>query len=759
MSHQAIDDLAGERLCEVAYVRHLVAVSIAELDHRPVQVDQTLHRRPAQLGGEHHVEVRRTLVGESSQRTQQHAERTVTPFPIPRVVVTDDISTEDDCAVPGMGDRHPDIGAAQPREGIDRIVHRPDGSLGLGRQVLERLDRDRGQEAGGISEVMGGRGVGHTGPAGNLPKREAGDAPFGQDLRSSDTKRVRQVAVVVGVRCHSTMMVIHLDVVKSDLYGGNLSAPRPVEPIRPERIPMHSAPVAVDPEVHRRRWMTLAVVCLSVFVVVMDGTIVNVALPSLISELGATTRELQWIVDAYLLVFTGLLLAAGSFGDRYGRRRSLTIGLVAFAATSVAAGSVDSPGSLIAGRALMGIGAAFIFPATLAVLTNVFVDTKERAAAIGIWSAMSGMAVAGGPIVGGWLLEHFWWGSVFLINVPLVAIALVGVALFVPESRDRSTPPLDLVGLVLSVAAITAVVFTIIEAPEWGWASTTTAAGACTGVALLAVFVWWELRVEHPMLPVRIFRNLRFSAASVAITSAFFALFGFIFLITQYFQLIRGYTPLEAGLRTIPVAVSIAAASVLSPKLVERIGTTKVVSAGLASMAIGFLWVSTASDVTPYLEIVGQMVFLGAGLGMTTAPATESIMGSLSADKAGVGSAVNDTTRELGGTLGVAVIGSIFNSIYIDSLRGGEVFEQLPEIAKTATEDSVGAAGIVAERMPAPLVPGYLAEVSDAFLAGLGLACIVTAAVAICGSAIVARFLPARASNAGDKARQPSLTD
>ena len=504
-----------------------------------------------------------------------------------------------------------------------------------------------------------------------------------------------------------------------------------------------------------RRWLTLAVLCLAVFVVVMDGTIVNVALPSFAIDLGATTRQLQWIVDAYLLVFTGLLLAAGSFGDRYGRRLTLGLGLGAFALTSVLAGIVDTPVTLIASRALMGVGAALIFPATLAILTNAFPVAKERAAAIGIWSAMSGMAVAGGPIVGGWLLEHFWWGSVFFVNVPLIGLAVVGVVAFVPESKDRSTPGLDRVGLGLSVAAITAVVFTIIEAPEWGWLSGRTAVGAALGVALVVAFVRWELRVPHPMLPVRIFADLRFSAASNAVTSAFFALFGFIFLITQYFQLVRDYGPLEAGLRTIPVAVSIALASVLSPKLVERVGTTRVVAAGLASMAIGFLWVSTASATTPYLEVVGQMVCLGLGLGMTTAPATESIMGSLDADKAGIGSAVNDTTRELGGTLGVAVIGSVFSSVYVGSLRGGSVFEQLPDVARTATEDSVGAARFVAERVPEALRGQYLTEVSDAFLSGLGLACTVTAGVAAAGAVFVLRFLPARATERASRAPTP----
>ncbi len=508
---------------------------------------------------------------------------------------------------------------------------------------------------------------------------------------------------------------------------------------------MHAPPATVAPEIHARRWAILGVLCLSVFVVIMDGTIVNIALPTLVVDLGASTRELQWIVDAYLLVFTGLLLAAGSLGDRYGRRRMLVGGLVVFVATSVLAGSVESAGALIGARGLMGIGAAAIFPATLALLTNVFADPRERAAAIGAWSGVSGLAVAGGPIVGGWLLEHFWWGSVFFVNIPIVAVALVGVYAVVPESRDRHTPRLDWVGAGLSIAAMTAIVLAVIEAPSWGWTDPSTAAVLLLGLGLLAAFVLWELRVPNPMLPVRIFRNLRFTAGSIAITSAFFALFGFIFLITQYFQLIRGYGPLEAGVRTIPVAMAIGVSSVLSPKLVERVGTTRVVSTGLASMAVGFLWVSTASAGTPYLEIVGQMLFLGVGLGMTTAPATESIMGSLSPEKAGIGSAVNDTTRELGGTLGVAVIGSVFNSIYLATLRDGSVFSQLPPAAREATEETVGAAGIVAERI-GPLAPAYLAEVSDAFLAGLGVACLVTAGVAAAGSVFAARFLPARAA-------------
>jgi hypothetical protein len=337
---------------------------------------------------------------------------------------------------------------------------------------------------------------------------------------------------------------------------------------------------------------------------------------------------------------------------------------------------------------------------------------------------------------------------VFYINVP-ITIAVAAVAWrIVPESREHDAPALDRTGVLLSIAAIAALVFTIIEAPEWGWVAPSTLTGFALAGVLLVAFIRWELRVEHPMLPVSIFRNLRFSAASVAITSAFFALFGFIFLITQYFQLVRGYGPLEAGVRTLPVAFSIAAASVLAPRIVERVGTTAVVRTGLLLLATAFVWIAFRVEVdTSYLEIAGQMVFLGVGLGSTTAPATESIMGSLSAEKAGIGSAVNDTTRELGGTLGVAIIGSVFSSVYIGALDGSSdqsVFANLPPEAQELTRESVGAARFIAGELGANAAP-YLAEVNDAFLSGLSVGCLVAAGIAFTGAVFASRFLPARA--------------
>lgn len=515
-----------------------------------------------------------------------------------------------------------------------------------------------------------------------------------------------------------------------------------------------TAPAATSPAGHPRRWAILAVASLAVFITVLDGTIVNVALPSLSVDLGATNRQLQWIVDAYLLVFTGLLLAAGGLGDRFGRKRMLMAGLLVFGATSALAGSVDSASGLIAGRALMGIGAAMIFPATLAIITNAFTDPGERAKAIGVWSAVSGTAVAFGPITGGWLLEHFWWGSVFFVNVPVVIVALFATWRLIPESRESDAPRFDLPGFGLSIASIGTLVFTIIEAPEWGWASGRTLAGFALAAALIGVFVAVERSKEHPLLPVTIFANRRFSAASVSITAAFFALFGFVFLIAQYFQLIRGYTPLESGVRTLPVAFAIAGASIVAPRIVHRFGTTQVVRGGLTLLATAFVWIASRIAVdTAYLEIAGQMVVLGIGLGFTTAPATESIMGSLPPDKAGVGSAVNDTTRELGGTLGVAIIGSVFTSLYVGSLDGaGGTFAQLPPEAQEATRESVGAARTVAARIAEQAGPeaaqAYLGQVSDAFLAGLRVGTLVAAGVALFGAIVASRFLPARAAEA-----------
>jgi EmrB/QacA subfamily drug resistance transporter len=489
----------------------------------------------------------------------------------------------------------------------------------------------------------------------------------------------------------------------------------------------------------------LAFICLSVFVISVDATIVNVALPTLSRDLDADTAQLQWIVDAYTLVMAGLMLSAGSLSDRFGRRGWLSAGLALFAITSAVAAQVNSADGLIAARVAMGVGAAVIFPTTLSLITNIFSDPVKRAKAIGLWAAMVGVGVAAGPISGGWLLEHFSWGSVFMVNVPVAAVAIIGGWLFVPTSRDPAAPPVDLPGLILSSIGITALVYTVIEAPNWGWGSAKTAIGFAVSVAVLAVFALWERRTPHPMLDVTVFFNRRFSGGSLAVTAGFLTLFGFIFVITQYFQFIKGYSAFETGVRLLPVAISIAVASIVGPRVVERIGTTTVVAGGLATFAAGLAWASTADAATPYIQIALQMVLLGGGLGLTTAPATESIMGSLSADKAGVGSAVNDTTRELGGTLGVAIVGSVFASIYSSRLADSAVLATLPAEARTTMERSMAAAQRVIAQLPQGVIPDVRAAVNTAFLDGLQIGSLVSAGIALGAAIIVAWLLPARA--------------
>jgi EmrB/QacA subfamily drug resistance transporter len=496
-----------------------------------------------------------------------------------------------------------------------------------------------------------------------------------------------------------------------------------------------------------RRWTVLAVLCVAVFTINVDGTIVNVALPSLVRALGASTSGLQWVVDAYQLTFCALVLAAGSLSDRFGRKGALMSGLALFGIGAAAGALGGSTGQLIGARAVMGVGAAIVYPNTLSILSNAFTDRTERAKAIGVWGATTGMAVAFGPIVGGWLLEHFWWGSIFLAMVPAAVVAIVLVAWRVPTSRDPSTPRLDRMGLSLSTITIGLLVYTIIEAPGRGWNAPATLLGFAGVVVGLAVFVAWERRVAEPMLDVSLFANLRFSAASGAVTVAFFTLLGFIFLITMYFQFLHGFSPLSTGVRLLPVAFSLGAASAFGPRLAVRFGNKAVVSGGLALMAVGFTWISRSSLHTSYLEMVGQMFVTASGLGLATAPATEAIMGVVPKEKAGTGSAVNDATREFGGTLGVAVIGSVFASLYVRGLQHSRAATVVPPALFARAKESIGAA-VLGARALAPSNPHAAAALTSAaqhaFFDGFQTGCLVAAGVALVGAAFVAVVLPAR---------------
>ena len=504
----------------------------------------------------------------------------------------------------------------------------------------------------------------------------------------------------------------------------------------------------------RSKAVVLTSLLLASFAINLDTTIVNVALPSLVRELHATTTQLQWVVDAYNLVFAALLLTSGSLSDRFGRKGMLLAGLGVFGLASLVGGFTDTPAELIAARAVMGLGAAMIFPATLSLIANVFTERRERAAAIGLWGASAGVAIALGPIVGGWLLEHFSWSSIFYAMAPVAAVSAALVALSVPTSRDLKAPRVDLAGFVLSTAAMAVVVYTIIEAPDYGWASSRSVAGFAGAAVLFALFIGTERRSAAPMLDVRLFRNLRFTAASGSVTVAFFSLFGFIFLMTQYFQFIRSYGPLSTGVRLLPVATSVAVGSVIGTRMAVRVGTKLVVTVGLLAVAAFYAWVaSVISLTTGYGTIAAQMVLYGIGMGFTSAPATESIMGAVSKDKAGVGSAVNDATRLLGGTLGVAVIGSVFSSLYGRRLSA-RLPAHFPAALSHAAHQSIGAALTVSSRLNAAGRPALGNAVhhaaSSAFIHGLIVGCVVAGGVAAAGALVAARFLPAQPPTVAD---------
>jgi EmrB/QacA subfamily drug resistance transporter len=497
----------------------------------------------------------------------------------------------------------------------------------------------------------------------------------------------------------------------------------------------------------KRKPLILISLLLAALAINLDTTIVNVALPTLVRELHASNSQLQWVVDAYNLLFAGSVLAAGSLSDRLGRKGMLLAGLSVFGLASLAGGLTDSSGELIAARAVMGVGSAMVFPATLSLLTNVFIERRERALAIGLWGAVTGAAIALGPIVGGWLLEAFDWRSIFFAMVPVAAVAGVLVARYVPSSRDPHAPRIDGFGFALSSAMIGLLVYTIIEAPSRGWASAQTSISFALTAVLVATFVAWEQRIEHPMLDVSLFGNLRFSAASASVAISFFALSGFIFLVTQYFQFLKGYGPLSTGVRLLPVATCVAISSVVGAKLAVRIGTKLVVASGLISMAAFYLWVTTTSATTGYATIAAQMVVLGTGMGLTSAPATEAIMGVVPKAKAGVGSAVNDTTRLLGGTLGVAVIGSVYASLYAGRLTNALPAGLPATVARTA-HSSVGAALGAAGKLAHAGDPRLAAAVHDAaasaFFRGFSIANYVAAGIAALGALMALALLPAQ---------------
>ena len=515
-----------------------------------------------------------------------------------------------------------------------------------------------------------------------------------------------------------------------------MTEPRMTEPraaTTAAAIPLHE-----QPEIYHRRWFLLGVLCLSLVMVVMAVSGLNVALPSMQGSLGATATDLQWIVDSYAIVFAGLLLTAGAIGDRFGRKEALIGGLAMFAAGSLLGAFADSSEAVIASRSISGIGAAFVMPATLSLLTAVF-PPQERAKAIAIWAGFAGAGGALGPLVAGflltgwWISPSFWWGSVFVVNVVVSLFVIAAVVLFAPRSKDDSSTPLDPFGAALSLIGISALLYGIIEGPERGWGDAYVIGAFIVASVVLVIFVAWERRTEHPMLPMPYFRDRRFSTGSGIITFGFLVMFGFFFLSTQYFQFVRGYSPLEAGIATLPFALTMIAVAPRSAGLVQRIGLNKVVALGFSGIAAGFVIMAFVAPDTSYLVILVALVLLAGGMALTMPPATGAIMSSVPLNKAGVGSAVNDTTRELGGALGIAILGSIVSSAY----RSNVDVSALPPEAADAAKESVGAALGVSQSLD-PQAAGALVEhAGAAFTDAINVAMAVSAVISVIAGAIV----------------------
>ena len=444
---------------------------------------------------------------------------------------------------------------------------------------------------------------------------------------------------------------------------------------------------------HPNRWRILGVLVLALLVTSIDHTIINVALPQLVEGLKASSANLQWVVASYTIVFAGLLLTAGSLGDRFGRRQALAAGLVTFLAGSVASATATSTTALIVGRGVMGVGGALIMPTTLSILVNAFGDPHERAKAIAVWTAASGLGIALGPIAGGMLMRSFSWSSVFWVNVPLLVAALIGTVHLVPDSRDTEATKLDLVGAFLSIAAIGSLVYAIIQAPAQGWTSGSSLGGFAVGTTVGLVFVAWELRRDEPMLDIHLFANRSFSASSVALAMLFFAMAGTVFLQAQYLQFILGYTPLVAGFALVPAAFGMLFGTGAGAHMNAKLGGRVAVATGTFVAAAGVATQAAFVNGTSYVPTGFGLALFGLGAGIAMPAATDLIMATLPPARAGVGSAVNDTVRELGGALGVAVIGSVAATNYASSMqRGLARFPQMSDPVRHLLTDNVGSA-------------------------------------------------------------------
>ncbi len=492
------------------------------------------------------------------------------------------------------------------------------------------------------------------------------------------------------------------------------------------------------------RGLALAVLCFSILVVNLDNTVLNVALPTLVRDLHASSNQLQWIVDSYALVFGGLLLVAGSLADRVGRQRTFVAGLAAFAAGSAWAAFSGSVSVLIAARASMGIGAALMMPSTLAIITDMFRDRGQRQRAIGIWAGTSGVGFALGPIIGGLLLAHFWWGSVFLINVPIAAVGIACAIPLVPDSKDPAALRPDLTGALLSIAGLGLVLWAIIEAPAYGWSSARVIGVGAAGLAVLACFAAWERATSHPMLNLRFFREPSFSAPIASVSLTMFGLIGSLFLLTQFLQFVLGYSALQAGLRMLPTAATIAVIAPLSVIAVRRAGTKLTIAAGLLLIAAGLWQVSNSTVGWTYTDMLPGMILTGVGAALVMPAVSGSVMNSLPQGNTGVGSATNGLCIQVGGALGVAVIGSLLSTRYQDQMTTALASAPVPPAVWDTVTRSVGGALAVADRLGAAAGRLLAQAARAAFVSGADLGLLVAAAVVLAGCVVALLTVPSR---------------
>jgi len=504
-----------------------------------------------------------------------------------------------------------------------------------------------------------------------------------------------------------------------------------------------------------RRWLALAVLCLSLLIVSLDNTVLNVALPTLVRDLGATSTDLQWIVDAYVLVFAGLLLVSGSVADRFGRKWTFLVGLVAFAGCSTWAAFSGSVGMLIAARASMGLGGALIMPSTLSLITSMYTEVRERQRAFGMWAATTGAGVALGPIIGGLLLAHFSWGSVFLINVPIAAMALVLAIPFVPNSKNPAAEPPDLLGALLSIGGLGLLLWALIDAPVHGWSSPTVIGAGLGAVVVLAGFVLWERHASHPMLRLGFFRNRRFSVSVISVSMVMFGLFGALFLLTQFLQFDLGYSALQTGIRVLPAAGSIIIVAPFASLLDRALGGRVVVGLGLLLIAAGLWQISATSVTTTYGGIVLGMVLLGVGAALVIPSVTAGVMGSLPEEHTGVGAATNGAFLQVGGAIGVAVLGSQLSTRYQGQMMTSLAPIHVPAGLETTILGSVGGALGVAAHEGGMVGQVLAAWARSAFISGMDLALLTGALVAAIAALLALIALPA--SRSREKRARPQL--